>query len=262
MVYGGEHQSRQSAAPATRGRAAPATSTASATTRRARRHGPRLLAAARLGRPVPPRRERRRPARGAARPERAHRAAHRRRRARRACSSASSRTASPAVTRSAHGSTRPQSGATRAPARPAMTRASSAGSRRGARTTRSRRRACRAAHGRRDPPSAAAAIGEWSSRRMPCTPSGESGIPPGSQAAQAPPPAAGRNADERARPLRTRRTPRGGACSPDSHSSLSWNESTTGSSAARDAGPRRRVVERVEEPGQRRERLLVPPPAR
>ena len=38
---------------------------------------------------------------------------------------------------------------------------------------------------------------------------------------------------------------------------MSWNESTTGSSAARDAGPGRNVVERLEKPRQRREGLLV-----
>ena len=38
---------------------------------------------------------------------------------------------------------------------------------------------------------------------------------------------------------------------------MSWNESTTGSSAGARARPRRRVVERVEEAGQRREGLLV-----
>ena len=48
---------------------------------RAGGHDPRLLAAARLGRPVPARRGRRRPARGAARPQRAEGAAHLRGRA-------------------------------------------------------------------------------------------------------------------------------------------------------------------------------------
>ena len=46
---------------------------------RARGDDPRLLPAARLGRPVPARRRRHRPPRGAPGPERAHRAAHRRR---------------------------------------------------------------------------------------------------------------------------------------------------------------------------------------
>ena len=82
MVYGSEPP----VAPAARGRHAPGRPGLhpSRHPRRgqARRHGARLLAAARLGRPVPARRGRRRPARGPAGPQRAHRAAHRRRRAR------------------------------------------------------------------------------------------------------------------------------------------------------------------------------------
>ena len=102
----------------------------------------------------------------------------------------------------------------------------------------------------------AAAIGEWSSTRMPCTPSGESGIPPGSQAAQAPPPAAGRKRDERVvrAALDARLEVRHVAGDPQQ---LQLEREHDRVERGARAGPRRDVVERVEEPGQRGEGLLV-----
>ena len=91
---------------------------------------------------------------------------------------------------------------------------------------------------------------------MPWTPSGESGIPPGSQAAQAPPPAAARNADERIRrpAFDARVEMRRVAGHPQE---LELEREHDGVERSARAGPRRHVVESVEEAGQRRERLLV-----
>ena len=82
MVYGGEPQSRRLGDGATRQGGPGYIHRVNHDEGTARRDGSRLLPAARLGRPVPARRGRRRSARGAARPQRAHRAAHRRRRPR------------------------------------------------------------------------------------------------------------------------------------------------------------------------------------
>ena len=82
LVYGAEHRTRSLRAGDARQGGPGYIHRVTPRRRRACRHGARLLAAARLGRPVPPCRRRGDATRGAARPQRADGAADRRRRAR------------------------------------------------------------------------------------------------------------------------------------------------------------------------------------
>ena len=103
--------------------------------------------------------------------------------------------------------------------------------------------------------SCAAASGVASSRD-PRNPSARAGS---SRAARAADGAARRRqvADERLARRRTRRSCRGAAGSPETQSSLSWNESASGSSAGRDGARGGSSSSEVEEARQRRERALV-----